>query len=419
MNPPVQSTAPHTADTFDVERIRAAFPILSIQVGKKPLIYLDNAASAQKPQAVIDAISRYYSAENANIHRGVHYLSTTATEAYEEARRKVAAFINAPTDREVVFVRGATEGINLVAHGLTRTKLKAGDRILITAMEHHANIVPWQLAAEQTSAELDVVPVTDDGMVDLDAFREALGRGPAIAAFVHVSNTLGTINPVKAMVAEAKAAGVTTLVDGCQAIPHMRVDVQDIDADFYVFSGHKLFGPTGIGILHGKFDALNALPPYQGGGDMIDTVTFEKTTFREPPERFEAGTPHIAGVIGLAAAIDYVNRIGMENIEAYEAILRDYALDRLQAVEGLTLYGQAEERAAVFSFLLGDIHPHDLGTFLDTDGIAIRTGHHCTQPLLKRFGVPATARASFAFYNTHAEVDALVSSLKKIRDFFG
>ena len=405
--------------TFDFEAIRKDFPILATQVRGKPLTYLDNAATAQKPTAVSDAVERYYREENANIHRGVHYLSERATDAYEAARGTVARFIGARDSDEVIFVRGATEGINLVAHGFAETVLSEGDEVLISHMEHHANIVPWQIAVEKKGAVLKVLPVTDRGELDLDAFEQMLSEKTKLLSIVHISNALGTINPVKDLIAKAHARNIPVLVDGAQSAPHMPVSVTDLDCDFFVFSGHKVFGPTGIGVLWGRREWLERFPPYQSGGDMIEKVDFAGTTYKQIPGKFEAGTPHISGVIGLAAAIDYLN--GMDRLGAlrHETELLEAATEKLSAIEGLRLIGTAPEKAAVVSFLIDEIHPHDIGTFLDADGVAVRAGHHCTMPLLKRFGVPATARASFAFYNNFEDVDRLVEALKKMKKFFG
>jgi len=405
--------------TFDFARVRADFPILSTTVRGKPLSYLDNGATSQKPASVIEAIDRYYRAENSNIHRGVHYLSEQATDAYESARAKVAHFIAAPESDEIIFVRGATEGINLVAHGFIETQLSEGDEILITHMEHHANIVPWQIAAEKTGAVLKVVPVNDAGELDLVAYSDLLSERTKLVALVHVSNALGTINPAKALIAEAHARDIPVLLDGCQSVPHMPVDVADLDCDFFVFSGHKVFGPTGIGVLWGKREWLERLPPYQSGGDMIERVDFEGTTYKGIPGKFEAGTPHIEGVIGLAAAIDYVNGLDRVGALAHEHALLLDATEKLSAVDGLRIIGTAQHKASILSFVINEIHPHDIGTFLDADGVAVRAGHHCTQPLLKRFGVPATARASFSFYNNFEDVDRLVAAVTKMQRFFG
>lgn len=405
--------------TFNFTSVRADFPILSTEVRGKPLSYLDNGATAQKPNAVIEAVERYYRSENANIHRGVHYLSEQATDAYERARAKVAGFIGVGDPDEVIFVRGATEGINLVAHGFVETVLREGDEILITHMEHHANIVPWQIAAEKTGAVLKVVPVLDNGELDMSAFATMLSERTKLLSIVHVSNALGTINPVKTMIAQAHALGVPVLLDACQSVPHMAVSASELDCDFFVFSGHKLFGPTGIGVLWAKRAWLERFPPYQSGGDMIEQVDFDGTTYKSIPGKFEAGTPHIEGVIGLAAAIDYVMGIDRSAALAHEHALLVDATEKLSAVDNLRIIGTAADKAAILSFVIEDVHPHDIGTFLDADGVAIRAGHHCTQPLLKRFAVPATARASFAFYNNFDDVDRLVSAVVKMQRFFG
>jgi cysteine desulfurase/selenocysteine lyase len=404
---------------LDVARIRADFPILGREVHGRPLVYLDNAASSQKPAAVIDAIRRCYESDYANIHRGVHYLSGQLTAQYEAVRERVARFLNAPSEKEVVFTRGTTEGVNLVAHSFVRPRLKPGDEILITGMEHHSNIVPWQLLSEETGAVLKVVPLQESGEIDLDDYRRLLSDRTRFVSVVHVSNALGTVNPVRQMIIEAHARGVPVLLDGAQAVPHMAVDVQALDTDFYAFSGHKLYGPTGIGVLYGKLAHLVQMRPYQGGGDMIKSVSFEKTEFADPPQRFEAGTPHIAGVIGLGAAIDYVESVGLDRIAAHEQDLLVHASERLAAVEGLRIVGTAADKAGVVSFVMEEAHPHDVATILDQDGIAVRAGHHCAQPVMQRYGIPATARASFALYNTHDEVDALVRSLEKVVRLFG
>ena len=406
------------SSTFDYRRVRADFPILAAEVRGKPLTYLDSAATSQKPQAVIDAVQRYYQFENSNIHRGVHYLSEQATDAYEATRAKAAEFIGAADQDEVIFTRGTTEGINLIAHGFTESVLQAGDEILITHMEHHANIVPWQIAAQQTGAVLKVVPVDDHGVLDMQAFETLLSEKTKLVSVVHVSNALGTINPVKNIIAMSHARGVPVLVDGAQSIPHMPVSVTELDCDFFVFSGHKICGPTGIGLLWGKRKWLEKLPPYQSGGDMIEKVDFEGTTYKGIPGKFEAGTPHISGVIGLSAAIDYLNGIDRAAALQHELALLASATEQLNAIDGLRIIGTAPEKASVISFLIDEIHPHDVGTFLDAGGVAIRAGHHCTQPLLKRFGVPATARASFAFYNDFEDVERLVKALTKMKQFF-
>ena len=404
--------------TFDYRRVRTDFPILATEVRGKPLTYLDSAATVQKPLAVIEAVDRYYRAENSNIHRGVHYLSEKATDAYEATRAKAAAFIGAADPDEVIFTSGTTEGINLIAHGFTESVLQAGDEILITHMEHHANIVPWQIAAQKTGAVLKVVPVDDHGVLNMEAYEALLSEKTKLVSVVHVSNSLGTINPVKTMIEQAHALNVPVLVDGAQSTPHMPVDVADLDCDFFVFSGHKVCGPTGIGVLWGKREWLEKLPPYQSGGDMIEKVDFDGTTYKGIAGKFEAGTPHIAGVIGLGAAFDYLNGLDRAGALQHELALLQAATEQLTAIDGLRIIGTAPEKASVISFLIDDIHPHDIGTFLDAGGIAIRAGHHCTQPLLKRFGVPATARASFAFYNDFEDVERLVAALNKMKQFF-
>jgi cysteine desulfurase / selenocysteine lyase len=404
---------------FDVWKIREDFPILKQQVHGKPLVYLDNAATSQKPQVVIDTLNRYYSEENANIHRGVHYLSQQATQAYEDARIKVQRFLNAPSDREIIFTRSVTEAINLVAHSYGRKFLKAGDEIVISAMEHHSNIVPWQILCEEKGGILRVVPITDAGEFMLDAYEKLLTPKTKFVAVTHVSNSLGTITPVRQIIAMAHHQNIPVLVDGAQAVPHFKVDVQALDCDFYGFSGHKLYGPTGIGILYGKAALLEAMSPYQGGGDMIRSVTFEKTIYAPIPSKFEAGTPYIAGGIGLGAAIDYLEGIGMGAINAYDQELLGYAMEAVGAIPGVRIFGTAKEKAGVVSFSVEGVHPHDIGTILDQEGIAIRTGHHCAQPVMERFGVPAMARASFAFYNTKAEIDALVAGIHKVKEVFG
>jgi cysteine desulfurase / selenocysteine lyase len=403
---------------FDVDRVRADFPILQRKVRGKPLVYLDNAATSQKPQSVIDAVTGFYAGENANIHRGVHYLSERATVAYDQVREKVARFINARSSREVVFTKGTTEGINLVAQSFARTHLRPGDDILITVMEHHSNIVPWQLICEQSGANLRAVPITDDGELELEAFEQMLGDRTKLVALVHLSNALGTINPIKQLVALAHARGIPVLVDGAQAAPHLAVDVQALDCDFYVFSGHKVFGPTGVGVLYGRESLLESMPPYQGGGDMIATVTIQRSTWAPLPAKFEAGTPMIAQVMGLGAAIDYVGSIGLSDIASWERRLLSYATERVLEIGGLRLIGTARAKASVLGFVMEGVHPHDIGTILDDEGIAIRAGHHCAQPVMERFQVPATARASFAFYNTIQEADALVAGLTTVKKMF-
>jgi cysteine desulfurase / selenocysteine lyase len=401
---------------FDVRSLREDFPILRAQVHGKPLVYLDNAATTQKPQAVIDSVVRSYAQENANVHRGVHLLSDRATEAFENARTRVQRFLNAPDPREIIFVRGATEAINLVAQTYGRTHVGPGDEIVISEMEHHSNIVPWQMLCEQMGARLRVVPITDDGELRLDALDALLSERTRLVAIVHVSNALGTINPVRAIIQKAHRLGIPVLVDGAQAVAHMKVDVQDLGCDFYAFSGHKLFGPTGIGVLYGRLPLLDAMPPYQGGGDMIRSVSFEKTLYAATPHKFEAGTPHIVGAVGLGAAIDYLSGIEFATIDAHEQDLLAYGTDALSRIPGLRLLGAARHKTSVLTFVMDGVHAHDIGTILDQDGVAIRTGHHCTQPLMERLGVPATARASLAMYNTREEVDVLVDALGKVRE---
>jgi cysteine desulfurase / selenocysteine lyase len=404
---------------FDVWNIREDFPILKRQVHGKPLVYLDNAATSQKPQVVIDTVHRYYAEENANIHRGAYYLSEKATQAYEDARVKVQHFLHAPSAREIIFTRSVTEAINLVAHCYGRKTLNAGDEVIISAMEHHSNIVPWQILCEEKGAILRVVPIDDAGEFLLDEFEKLLNPRTKLVAVTHVSNALGSITPVREIIDMAHHRCIPVLIDGAQAVPHFKVNVQELDCEFYGFSGHKLYGPTGIGILYGKAELLEAMPPYQGGGDMIRSVTFEKTIYAPIPSKFEAGTPHIEGGIGLGAAVDYLEGIGMEAINAYEQELLAYAMKAVGAVPGVRIFGTAREKAGVISFSLEGVHPHDIATILDQEGIAIRTGHHCAQPVMERFGVPAMARASLAFYNTKAEIDALVAGIHKVKEVFG
>ena len=404
--------------TYDVQHIRKDFPILHGSVHGKPLVYLDNAATSQKPRVVIDRLTRYYAEENANIHRGVHLLSETATFQYERSRIKAKEFLNAKDGREIIFVRSTTEGINLVAASYGRQNLHAGDEIILTAMEHHSNIVPWQILCQQTGAVLRVVPINDRGELRLDTFEEFLGPKTKIVSVVHISNALGTINPVKRVIDLAHSVGAKVLLDGAQAVPHVAIDVQALDCDFYAFSGHKLYGPTGIGVLYGKAELLEAMPPYQGGGDMIRSVTFAKTTYNDLPNKFEAGTPNIAGVVGLGTAIDYVNSIGLQAIAAHENALLQYATPRVCEIPGVRLIGEAHEKASILSFVMDKAHPHDIGTILDREGIAIRTGHHCTQPLMDVLCVAATARASFGMYNTFEEVDALVKGIHRVTEVF-
>ena len=403
---------------FDVNKIRQDFPILKQLAYGKPLAYLDNAATSQKPKSVIDAITHYYTTDNSNIHRGVHLLSERATQQYEEAREKVRQFINAREKREIIFVRGTTEALNLVAQSYGRANVNAGDEVLITALEHHSNIVPWQILCSEKSARLRVAPINDEGEVLLDDFADLINERTKLVSIAHVSNALGTINPVREMVELAHRRGVPVLVDGAQAAPHTQIDVQDLDCDFYAFSGHKVYGPTGIGVLYGKPELLEAMSPYQGGGDMIASVSFEKTTYNTLPYKFEAGTPNIAGTIGLGAAIDYVSEIGVDSIARHEHDLLSYGTELLSKIPGLRLIGTAKKKAGVLSFVLEGIHPHDVGTVLDREGIAIRTGHHCAMPLMDRFGVPATARASLAVYNTREEIDSLVAGIHKVKEVF-
>jgi cysteine desulfurase/selenocysteine lyase len=407
-----------TLRAFDVEQIRKDFPILDQKVHGKPLAYLDNAATSQKPKSVIDALTSFYLWDNSNIHRGVHELSERSTRAYEEARAKVRRFLNAAHDHEVIFVRGTTEGINLVAQSYGRRHVGAGDEVIVTALEHHSNIVPWQILCEEKGATLRVIPINDRGEVLVDRLDDMLNDRTRLMAVGHVSNALGTINPMREIIATAHRGGVPVLVDGAQAAPHMRLDVQALDADFYVFSGHKIYAPTGIGVLYGKTALLEAMPPYQGGGDMIRSVTFEKTTYNALPYKFEAGTPDIAGVIGLGAAIDYINAVGIENIAAHEHDLLEYGTRMLESIPGVRLVGTARHKAAVLSFVLEGVHPHDVGTVLDQEGIAVRTGHHCAQPVMERFGIPATTRASFAMYNTSEEIDRLAEGIGRVKELF-
>ncbi len=409
---------PQFASVLDIAKIRSDFPILAERINGKPLVYLDNGATSQKPQVVLDAIANYYDHLNANIHRGVHTLSVRATDAHDAARQTVKQFVNAADTREIIFVRGATEAINLVAQTYGRVHVGAGDEVLITAMEHHSNIVPWQILCEEKGAHLKVAPIDDRGELLLDEFASLIGPRTKIVAVTHVSNALGTVTPLREMIELAHRQGVPVLVDGAQAVPHFAVDVQALDCDFYAFSGHKVYGPTGIGVLYGKRALLNAMPPYQGGGDMIRSVTFAKTTYNDLPFKFEAGTPDIAGAIALGAALNYIGNLGMDKIAAHESELLAYATETVGAIPGIRLIGTARERAGVLSFLLDNVHPHDLGTILDREGIAIRTGHHCAQPVMERFGIPATARASFAVYNTKEEVDALVAGIRVAREVF-
>jgi len=403
---------------FGMEKIRQDFPVLHQKVHGKPLVYLDNAATTQKPQAVIDTIVRYYQSENSNVHRGIHFLSEVATQAYEGARTRVRQFLNAAHDHEIIFTRGTTESINLVAQSYGRSEIKPGDEVIISAMEHHSNIVPWQMVCEEKGARLRVIPITDAGELVLEEYERLLTDHTKLVGIVYVSNVLGTVNPVKQMIAMARRSGIPVLVDGAQATPHMPVDVQDLGCDFLAFSGHKVYGPTGIGVLYGRADLLEAMPPYQGGGDMISAVTFEKTVYNSLPHKFEAGTPHIEGAIALAAAIEYVQRIGLTQIAAYEKELLAYGTELLSAIPGLRILGTAKDKASVLSFVLDDVHAHDIGTILDHEGIAVRAGHHCAMPLMKRFGVPATARASLAFYNTREELEVLAKGIHKVKEVF-
>jgi cysteine desulfurase/selenocysteine lyase len=416
---PSQRAPRARAVPWDVERIRKDFPILHQEVHGKPLVYLDNAATSQKPQAVLDALAGYYAMDNANVHRGVHRLSERATEAYEGARGRIQRYLNAAHSREIIFVRGATEGINLVAQTYGRRAVGRGDEIVITALEHHSNIVPWQMLCEEKGAVLRVVPIDDAGAVDLAAYEPLLGERTRLVAVAHVSNALGTIVPVKPMIDAAHRRGIPVLVDGAQAAPHLRVDVQALDCDFYTFSGHKTYGPTGIGVLYGKTALLEQMPPFQGGGDMIKSVSFEKTVYNDLPYKFEAGTPHIAGAIGLGVALEYLEGLGLDHVAAYEHELLAYGTERLVRIPGLRLIGTAQEKAGVLSFVVEGIHPHDVGTILDREGIAVRTGHHCAMPVMARFEIAATTRASLAFYNTREEIDALAGALARVREIFG
>lgn len=414
-----QEVGDESSREFDVQKIRADFPILKEKARGHKLVYLDNAATSQKPKAVIDAIVGYYEHDNANIHRGVHYLSEKATEDFESARKAVQRFINAKQPNEIIFVRSATEAINLVAQTYGRVHVGDGDEVLITAMEHHSDIVPWQLLCQEKQAKLRVAPINERGELILEEFERLLGPRTKMVAVGHVSNALGTINPLKQMIALAHLKSIPVVVDGAQAAPHLRIDVQDLDCDFYAISGHKMYGPTGIGILYGKMALLEAMPPYQGGGDMISSVTFEKTTYNRVPHKFEAGTPDMSGAVGLHAAIDYLNRLGMDKIAAYEHDLLAYATQKLSAIPGVRLIGTAKDKASVLSFVIEGVHPHDIGTILDQEGIAIRTGHHCAQPVMERFGIDATARASLGLYNTRDEIDTLVHGIQKVKEVFG
>jgi cysteine desulfurase/selenocysteine lyase len=407
-----------SVSAFDVEAIRTDFPILQLQVDGEPLVYLDNAASSQMPQKVIDRLVHYQTSEHANIHRAVHYLSETATAEYEQARRKLQRFINAREDREVIFTSGTTDSINLVMHGFGRQFIKAGDEIILTTLEHHSNIVPWQMLAEDTGAVIRVVPVNDAGELLMDAYKDLFNERTKLVGVIHVSNALGSINPIKEMTALAHANAVPVMVDGAQAVPHMPVDVQDLDCDFYAFSGHKLCGPTGIGVLYGKAAMLEKMQPFKGGGDMILSVTFEKTTYNTIPHKFEAGTPPIAAAIGLGTAVDYLSEIGMDVIAAHELTLLNYATEQMNRMPGIRIIGTAHNKAAVISFEVDGVHPHDIGTLLNQEGVAVRTGHHCAQPVMQRFKVPATTRASFAFYNSVQEIDALIAGIRNVQKVF-
>ncbi len=416
---PLQPPEPVARLPFDARRVRADFPILGERVQGQPLAYLDNGATAQKPRAVIDALAHYYATQNANVHRGVHHLSQVATDAYEASRRKVAAFINAASDREIIFVRGTTEGINLIAQSFGRVQIGAGDEIIVSEMEHHSNIVPWWMLCREKGAKLRVIPMNDRGELCLDAYKTLFSPRTKLVSFVHISNVLGTVNPAAEMTRIAHEHGAVVHIDGAQAVPHQRVDVRAIDCDFYTFSGHKMFAPTGIGVLYGRESILDAMPPYHGGGSMIQQVDFDAITYADLPNKFEAGTPNIAGSIGLAAAIDYLDRIDFDGATRYEAHLLEYAHAALREVPGLKLIGTAEHKVAVLSFVLSDIHPHDVGTILDLAGVAVRAGHHCAQPIMKHYDIPATTRASLALYNAREDIDALVAGLHKVREVFG
>ena len=416
---PKDADSPARVKSFNVARIREDFPILKQKIHGKPLAYLDNGATSQKPQTVIDTLVRYYSSENSNIHRGVHSLSERATADYEAARAKVRAFINARSEKEIVFARGTTEAINLVAQSYGRSFLNTGDEIIVSAMEHHSNIVPWQMVCGQVGARLRVIPINHDGEIVMEEYQRLLNERTKFVAVTHVSNALGTVAPVKAITALAHERGVPVLLDGAQAVPHLRVDVRDLDCDFYAFSGHKMFGPTGIGVLYGRAELLETMPPYQGGGDMISLVTFEKTHYNVLPYKFEAGTPNIAGVIGLGAAIDYIQALDWNQVAVYERELLRYATEALAEIAPVRIIGTAKEKAGVLSFVLDHVHAHDVGTILDQEGVAVRAGHHCAMPVMQRFGVPATTRASFAFYNTTEEIDVLVKAIRRVLKVFG
>jgi len=419
MNTEAEAAVAVSRKKYNVNKIREDFPILRKMVHGKNLVYLDNAATTQKPNYVIDKVNQYYTTMNANIHRGVHALSQEATEAFEGARIIIKQFINALGKNQIIFTRGTTEAINLVASSYGRANIKEGDEIIISHMEHHSNIVPWQLLCKEKNAKLRVIPINDDGELIYEEFEKLVNERTKFVSIVYVSNSLGTINPIKKIIEYSHQYNIPVLVDAAQAVNHIKVDVQDLDCDFLAFSGHKIYGPTGIGALYGKVELLEAMPPYQGGGDMISKVTFEETTYNELPHKFEAGTPDIAGAIGLGAAIEYVTKIGIDNIKEHENSLLEYATQQIAQVPGLRIIGTAKEKTSVLSFVLENIHPHDIGTFLDFEGVAIRTGHHCTQPLMKRYNIPATSRASFGMYNTKEEVDVLVNGLKKIIEVFG
>jgi cysteine desulfurase/selenocysteine lyase len=403
---------------FEIEKIRSDFPILNTKIHGKPLCYFDNAATTQKPKIVIDKLVEYYSSMNSNVHRGVHYLSEVSTKAYEDSRIKLKEFINAKSEKEIIFTKGTTDSINLVASSFSRGKLKDGDEIIITGMEHHSNIVPWQLIAKDKNIKLRVVPITDDGDIIFEEFEKMINEKTKLVSVVYVSNSLGTVNPVEKIIKLAHNYNIPVLIDGAQAIQHLSVDVQKLDCDFFAFSGHKMYGPTGIGVLYGKEKLLNELPPYQGGGDMISKVTFEETTFNSLPYKFEAGTPNIADAIALGNAVDYLNGIGIDSISKHESELLEYATEKFSEMNEIKIIGQAAKKTSVLSFVIENIHPHDVGTFLDFEGVAIRTGHHCTQPVMDRYNIPATSRASFAMYNTKEEIDVLVQGVKKIIEVF-
>ncbi len=416
-NPRNSSAAPFST-SLDIAQIRRDFPALAQKVHQKPLVYFDNAATSQKPMSVIETVSRFYAEDCSNIHRGVHTLSERATRHYEESREKIRRFINAKESREIIFVRGATEGINLVASSYGRMNVGRNDEILVSALEHHSNIVPWQMLCEEKGAKLVIIPMNDNGELEMSEYERLLTGRTKLVAVAHVSNALGSINPIEDIIAGAHRRKIPVLIDGAQAVPHAKVDVSRLDCDFYVFSSHKMYGPTGVGVLYGKAALLEKMPPYQGGGDMISSVTFERTTYNGLPYKFEAGTPHIAGGIGMGAAVDYLEKLGLENIAHYENELLEYATSKLESIPGIRLIGTAAKKAAVLSFLVGDIHPHDVGSLLDEEGIAIRTGHHCAQPVMDRFQIAATCRASFSFYNTKAEIDKLVEAIYRVKGVF-